>query len=66
MRHKVSGRKFDRDSSHRMAMFRNLVTDLLDYEKLGLPKPRQRKYRGWQRELSRWESATIWLPGERC
>ena len=34
MRHKVSGRKFDRDSSHRMAMFRNLVTDLLDYEKI--------------------------------
>ncbi len=34
MRHKVAGRKFDRDSAHRKAMFRNLVTDLLDYEKI--------------------------------
>ena len=34
MRHNISGRKFDRDSSHKRAMFRNLVTDLLNYEKI--------------------------------
>ena len=34
MRHKVSGRKFDRPTSHRLAMYRNLVTDLLRYEQI--------------------------------
>ena len=34
MRHKVAGRKLGRDSSHRKALFRNLVTDFLDYEKI--------------------------------
>jgi large subunit ribosomal protein L17 len=34
MRHKVAGRKLDRSSGHRQAMFRNLVTDLFDYEKV--------------------------------
>jgi len=32
MRHKVSGRKFNRPTAHRLAMYRNLVTDLLNYE----------------------------------
>ncbi len=34
MRHSVAGRKLGRDTAHRRAMFRNLVTDLLRYEKL--------------------------------
>ncbi len=34
MRHKVSGRKFGRDSGQRRALFRKLVTDLLDFGKL--------------------------------
>ena len=34
MRHKISGRKLDRPSAHRKALFRNLVTDLLNYEKI--------------------------------
>ena len=32
MRHKIAGRKMDRPSGHRKAMYRNLVTDLLGYE----------------------------------
>lgn len=32
MRHKVAGRKLDRTSAHRKALYRNLVTDLLDHE----------------------------------
>jgi large subunit ribosomal protein L17 len=34
MRHKIDGRKLDRPSGHRWAMYRNLVTDLLKYEKI--------------------------------
>jgi ribosomal protein L17 len=32
MRHRKSGRKFNRNSSHRMAMFRNMARALLTYE----------------------------------
>jgi len=34
MRHQVAGRKLGRSSAHRKALFRNLVTDLLNYEKI--------------------------------
>src|SRR3979409_220491 len=34
MRHKNSGRKFDRNSSHRRAMFRNLVANLVLHERI--------------------------------
>jgi len=34
MRHKNSGRKFDRNSSHRRAMFRNLTANLILHEKI--------------------------------
>jgi len=34
MRHKVAGRKLSRSTDHRMALYRNLVTDLLRYEKI--------------------------------
>ena len=34
MRHKIAGRKLGRSTAHRRAMYRNLVTDLLNYEKI--------------------------------
>ena len=34
MRHKVAGRKLGRTTGHRRAMYRNLMTDLLDREKI--------------------------------
>jgi len=34
MRHRVAGRKLSRPSGHRRALYRNLVTDLLRYEKI--------------------------------
>jgi large subunit ribosomal protein L17 len=34
MRHQVSGRRFDRSTDARMAMYRNMVTSLLDNEKV--------------------------------
>lgn len=34
MRHKVAGRKLGRSMGHRKALYRNQVTDLLNYEKI--------------------------------
>ncbi len=34
MRHGVAGRKLGKTTSHRLAMYKNLVTDLLRYEKI--------------------------------
>lgn len=34
MRHRKSGRKLGRSSSHREAMFRNMVTSFLEFEKI--------------------------------
>lgn len=32
MRHRLSGRKFNRTSSHRQAMFRNMTSSLVEHE----------------------------------
>ncbi len=34
MRHRVAGRHLSRDTGHRLALYRNLVTDILRYEKI--------------------------------
>lgn len=34
MRHRVSGRHLGRDTAHRTSLYRNLVTDLLRYERI--------------------------------
>ncbi|MFC1917472.1 50S ribosomal protein L17 [Chloroflexota bacterium] len=34
MRHRVAGNKLSRPTGHRRALYRNLVTDLLNYEKI--------------------------------
>ena len=34
MRHRVRSRKLSRSPSHRVAMYRNLVTSLLDHERV--------------------------------
>lgn len=34
MKHKIAGRKLGRTSSHRMAMFRNMVTSLFEHERI--------------------------------
>ena len=43
MRHKQSGRKLNRNSSHRKAMFSNMANSLFDYEiiKTTLPKAKE-------------------------
>ncbi len=34
MRHRVSGRKLDRPTEHRLALYRNQVAELIDHEKI--------------------------------
>jgi large subunit ribosomal protein L17 len=43
MRHRLSGRQLNRNSSHRKAMFRNMVTSLIEHEliKTTLPKAKE-------------------------
>jgi large subunit ribosomal protein L17 len=46
MRHKVAGRKLGRSSAHRKALFRNLVTDLLNHEKITSTEAKAKEIRG--------------------
>ena len=46
MRHRVAGRKLSRPTDHRMALYRNLVTDLLRYEKLTTTEAKAKEVRG--------------------
>ena len=46
MRHKVAGRNLGRSSSHRRALYRNLVTDLLSYEKIATTEAKAKEVRG--------------------
>jgi len=46
MRHKVAGRKLGRSTAHRKAMYRNLVTDLLGYEKIITTEAKAKEVRG--------------------
>lgn len=45
MRHQVSGRKLGRPTAQRMALLRNLVTDLLRYEKIVTTEPKAKEMR---------------------
>ena len=47
MRHGVSGRKLNMTTSHRLAMFRNMVTSLLNYERIYTTVPKAKEMRRW-------------------
>jgi len=46
MRHKVAGRKLTQSSAHRKSLYRNLVTDLLNYEKITTTEAKAKEIRG--------------------
>jgi len=46
MRHRVNGRKLGRPTGHRVAMYRNLITDLLRYEKIVTTEAKAKEVRG--------------------
>jgi large subunit ribosomal protein L17 len=45
MRHQKSGRKFGRNSSHRAAMFRNMVTSLIEHERITTTEAKAKELR---------------------
>lgn len=47
MRHGVSGRKLNRTTSHRLAMFRNMVTSLLQHERIFTTVYKAKELRRW-------------------
>jgi len=47
MRHRKAGSKFNRNSSHRNAMFKNMVTSLLKYERIKTTDQKAKVLRGW-------------------
>jgi large subunit ribosomal protein L17 len=51
MRHKIAGRRLSRSSSHRRALFRNLVTDLLNYEKVSTTEAKAKEVRSLTEQM---------------
>jgi len=46
MRHRLSGKKLGRPAAHRWSLYRNLVTDLLNHEKITTTLPKAKEARG--------------------
>ncbi|MDP3906986.1 50S ribosomal protein L17 [Novosphingobium sp.] len=51
MRHKIGGRKLNRTSSHRKAMFRNMAAALLKHEQITTTLPKARELRPYVEKL---------------
>ncbi len=51
MRHKYSGRKFNRTSSHRTAMFKNMMASLIEHEEIKTTLPKAKELRGFVERL---------------
>jgi len=51
MRHKIAGRHLSRSSSHRRALYRNLVTDLLKHEKIVTTEAKAKEVRGMAEKM---------------
>ena len=54
MRHRVTGRRLSRSSSHRRALLRNLVTDLLKYEKITTTEAKAKEVRSLAERMITW------------
>lgn len=51
MRHRQSGRKLNRNSSHRKAMFRNMTASLLEHELIRTTLPKAKELRRYAEPL---------------
>ncbi len=51
MSHKVSGRKFDRSTAHRTAMYRNMVQSLMDSEKIVTTEAKAKEIRNMAEKI---------------
>jgi len=46
LRHRIAGRKLSRPTAHRWALYRNLVSDLVKYEKIVTTEAKAKEIRG--------------------
>ena len=46
MRHRIAGRKLSRPTAHRWALYRNLVSDLIKYDKIVTTEAKAKEIRG--------------------
>jgi large subunit ribosomal protein L17 len=51
MAHRIDGRKLGRPTDHRLALFRNLVTDLLRHEKIITTEAKAKEVRGFAERM---------------
>ena len=51
MRHQKKGRKLNRTSAHRQAMFRNMTTSLFKHERVETTHPKAMELRGYAEKL---------------
>jgi len=51
MRHNIKGRRLGRDSGHRKALYRNLVTALLEHEKIVTTEAKAKEVRGMAEKM---------------
>jgi len=51
VRHKYSGRKLNRTSSHRTSMFKNMMASLIEHEEIKTTVPKAKELRGFVERL---------------
>ena len=51
MRHGINGRKLNRTSSHRAAMFKNMMASLIEHEEIKTTVPKAKELRGFVERL---------------
>lgn len=51
MRHRVRKKQFGRHTAHRVAMFRNMVTSLIEAERITTTLPKAKELRGWAERM---------------
>ena len=75
MRHGVVSRRFDRPIGYRQMMFRNLVTEILDHEKIKTTEPKAKAVRGMtekmitlakDRRFACSQTGYVFYPGQAC
>lgn len=54
MRHRVAGRRLSRPTGHRIALYRNLVKDLLRYEKIVTTEAKAKEARPLAEKMITW------------
>lgn len=54
MRHRVAGRRLSRPTGHRRALYRNLVTDLLRYERIVTTEAKAKEVRPLAEKVITW------------